>query len=106
MGPDEANVRAPGDGCAGKQTDNRAGRIENKLHPAILSIAKDSLGAARGAVGMAKHHSLSPVQLIHHGSKCGIAKIFAPVTRKHARAVSLERIEGVFDFAQRAFNVW
>ena len=54
---------------------------------------------------MAKHDRLPPVQLIHQRSECGVAEIFALVAGKHARAVRLERIEGVFEFEKGTFDI-
>ena len=93
------------DRAVGQQTHNRSRRIEYKLHTAILSIRKNSLRAARRAVGVAKHNRLPPVQFLHQRSECGIAEVFASVARKHARAVRLERIKGVFEFEKGAFHI-
>jgi hypothetical protein len=50
-------------------------------------------------------HRLAAVELLVNGRKRRIAVILAVVARQEAHAVALQRVEGVFDLLEAAFDV-
>src|SRR5215468_10286399 len=104
MRPDEANIRAPDDGCAVEDTRNRDRRVVRKLASEAPPLWQKILTALR-AKRMRVDDRLAPIELVHHRHEGRVTWVLAVMARHHADAVSLQRVHRVLDFLERAIDV-
>lgn len=104
MGEDEFDVGAAGRCVAHDQAHDGAGRIRN-IFERLRSHTFYKIRAACGLDRVRIDNRLAPVQFIENGSQGFVAQPFVAVAGQHGDAVRFERVEGVFDFPQTAFDV-